>query len=128
MVPATDGWAGPMRRILTTPSTEKRSLLTMDFERPMLRTLHSRSSLKGTGIFFLDLLVFAGAILLCLATNSLWLKAGFSIVAGIMTSLLFVVGHDACHQSLTSQRWLNRLIGTLAFLPCLHSFGLWELG
>jgi len=100
----------------------------MDFERRKLRDLHLRSTLKGVAIFFLDLSVFVGAIVSCVATNSLWLKAGFSIVAGVATSLLFVVGHDACHQSLTSQRWLNRLIGILAFLPCLHPFSLWELG
>jgi acyl-lipid omega-6 desaturase (Delta-12 desaturase) len=100
----------------------------MDFETQKLRALHLRSSLKGTAIFALDLSVFSGAILLCIACDSLWLKAAFSIVAGVMTSLLFVVAHDACHQSLTSQRWLNRLLGTLAFLPTLHPFSLWDLG
>lgn len=76
----------------------------------------------------MDLLLYAAAILLILVTHSVLLKACFSIVAGIMTSLLFVVGHDACHQSLTSRRWLNRTIGTLAFLPSLHPYSLWELG
>jgi acyl-lipid omega-6 desaturase (Delta-12 desaturase) len=102
--------------------------LGMDFETQKLRALHSRSSLKGVAVFVLDLSVFAGAILCCIAFKSLWLKAGFSVLAGIMTSLLFVVGHDACHQSLTPRRWLNRLLGTLAFLPSLHPFSLWELG
>jgi omega-6 fatty acid desaturase (delta-12 desaturase) len=100
----------------------------MDFERQTLRSLHARSSLKGTAIFLLDLSVFSGSILICLATHSIWLRAHFAIVAGIATSWLFVVGHDACHQSLTSRRWLNRLIGTVAFLPCLHLFSLWEFG
>ena len=50
------------------------------------------------------------------------------VVAGVFTSLLFVVGHDACHHSLTPHRRLNRILGTLAFLPCLHPFGLWDLG
>jgi omega-6 fatty acid desaturase (delta-12 desaturase) len=100
----------------------------MDFERDELRALHSRSSLKGMAIFLLDLFGFTAAIVSCIASNSLLLKAVFSVVAGIFTSLLFVVAHDACHQSLTSKRWLNRLLGTLAFLPCLHAFSLWELG
>jgi len=68
------------------------------------------------------------SVVLCIATTSLVLKASFAIVAGVMTSLLFVVGHDACHHSLTSRRWLNRLIGTVAFLPCLHAFSLWDPG
>jgi acyl-lipid omega-6 desaturase (Delta-12 desaturase) len=100
----------------------------MDFERGQLRSLHRRSDLKGTAIFALDLALFAGAILLCIASTPLLLKASFAILAGVMTSLLFVVGHDACHQSLTSRRWLNRLLGTVAFLPCLHAFSFWDLG
>jgi omega-6 fatty acid desaturase (delta-12 desaturase) len=100
----------------------------MDFNRHELRALHSRSSAKGVAIFALDVSIFAAAIIACLAVDSLSLKIVFSIVAGISTSLLFVVGHDACHQSLTSRRRLNRLLGTLAFLPCLHPFSLWELG
>ena len=26
------------------------------------------------------------------------------------------------------RRWLNRLLGTVAFLPCLHPFSFWEFG
>jgi omega-6 fatty acid desaturase (delta-12 desaturase) len=108
--------------------TSSKSLVAMDFEKQKLLALHSRSNLKGLAIFLMDLSLFAGAIGLCLATNSLWLKAGCSVVAGVMTSLLFVVGHDACHQSLMARRWLNRLLGTIAFLPCLHAFSFWEFG
>ncbi len=100
----------------------------MDFEKGQLRALHRRSDLKGTAIFLLDLFLFAVFILLCIRSTSLLLKANYTILAGVMTSLLFVVGHDACHQSLTSRRWLNRLLGTVAFLPCLHAFSFWDLG
>jgi acyl-lipid omega-6 desaturase (Delta-12 desaturase) len=100
----------------------------MDFERHELRALHSRSSVKGIAIFVLDVSLFIGAIAGCLVATSLSLRIAFSIVAGILTSLLFVVGHDACHQSLTARHWLNRLLGTIAFLPCLHPFSLWDLG
>jgi omega-6 fatty acid desaturase (delta-12 desaturase) len=100
----------------------------MDFERHALRALHARSSVKGTAIFVLDLIAYVAVIGSCLLTHILVVKLALSIVAGIITSLLFVVGHDACHQSLTPRRWLNRLLGTLAFLPSLHPFSLWELG
>jgi omega-6 fatty acid desaturase (delta-12 desaturase) len=49
-------------------------------------------------------------------------------LAGIMIGVLFVVGHDAAHNSLTPSTRLNRWIGVMAFLPSLHSFSLWELG
>jgi acyl-lipid omega-6 desaturase (Delta-12 desaturase) len=117
----------PARRVqlASVPCNQR---VAADFERHELRALHSRSTAKGVAIFLLDLVVFATAIGFCVLTDSLWLKAGLSVVAGISTSLLFVVAHDACHQSLTPHRWLNRLIGTLAFLPCLHPFSLWDLG
>ena len=46
----------------------------------------------------------------------------------IATSRLFVIGHDACHQSLTPSRALNRIIGRLCFLPSLTPYSLWEVG
>ncbi len=99
----------------------------MDFERQALRDLHRRSSVKGVGIFLLDLLGYLIVAAACLLTQNLALKFTLSVEAGILTSLLFLVGHDACHQSLTPRRWLNRLVGTLAFLPALHPFSLWDL-
>jgi hypothetical protein len=39
-------------------------------------------------------------------------------------SQLFVIGHDACHGSLTASRLLNALIGRMAFVPSAHSFSL----
>lgn len=51
-----------------------------------------------------------------------------SPVCGVVIGMLFIVGHDACHNSFTSSPWLNQVIGRLAFLPSLHSFSLWDLG
>ena len=100
----------------------------MDFERHALRALHARSSVKGIALFVMDVLGYVTVVGACLLTPGLALKFTLSVLAGILTSLLFVIGHDACHQSLTPRRWLNRLLGTLAFLPSLHPFSLWELG
>ncbi|MBK8019027.1 MAG: fatty acid desaturase [Betaproteobacteria bacterium] len=41
---------------------------------------------------------------------------------------LFILGHDACHQSLTAFRRLNGIIGRVAFLPTLTPFATWEFG
>lgn len=53
-------------------------------------------------------------------------KLLFGICAGIFIANLAIIGHDAVHRSFTSSRWLNRLIGTAAFLPALHPYGRWE--
>jgi omega-6 fatty acid desaturase (delta-12 desaturase) len=42
--------------------------------------------------------------------------------------MLFIVGHDACHQSLTPHRWLNKLIGRLTMVPTWHAYSVWDLG
>jgi omega-6 fatty acid desaturase (delta-12 desaturase) len=44
-----------------------------------------------------------------------------------MIARLFVLAHDACHQSLTSNRTLNQILGRFAFLPSLTPYSTWEL-
>src|SRR5262249_27312488 len=55
-----------------------------------------------------------GARLLCL------------IVQPIAIGMLFVIGHDAAHNSLTPIGWLNRLLGRLVMLPAYHPYTAWS--
>lgn len=55
-------------------------------------------------------------------------KLGLGILAGLMIARLFIIGHDACHQSYTPHRSLNRWLGRIAFLPSLTPYSLWEVG
>lgn len=57
-----------------------------------------------------------------------WMKLACSLVATLLIPVLFIVGHDACHGSLTPRAWLNRLIGRITFLPALHVYSVWEYG
>ena len=41
---------------------------------------------------------------------------------------LFIIGHDACHGSLTDHARLNKVLGRIAFLPSLTAFSLWRVG
>jgi acyl-lipid omega-6 desaturase (Delta-12 desaturase) len=50
-----------------------------------------------------------------------------AIPCGMLIGILFIVGHDAAHNSFTRSRALNQVIGRLAFLPSLHAFSLWDL-
>lgn len=45
---------------------------------------------------------------------------------GLFIGTLFIIGHDACHQSFTSNRFLNHLLGRIVFLPSLTTFSAWE--
>lgn len=97
------------------------------FTKAELRFLHHRSAIFGTAIFLFDFSGFACSCLGTVLVQSPCLQMGLSLLAALFISGLHVVGHDACHQSLTPKRWLNRLLGTVAFLPSLHPFSLWEL-
>ena len=55
-------------------------------------------------------------------------KLAFGILLGLSISFLFVIGHDACHDSLTPSHRLNQWLGRLCFMPTLHPFVCWELG
>ncbi|WP_033354998.1 fatty acid desaturase [Burkholderia ubonensis] len=67
---------------------------------------------------------FAGALLI----PSIVGKVVCGMAAGFITGRLFIIGHDACHQSLTPNRRLNRWLGRIAFLPSLTPYSLWEVG
>ena len=87
-----------------------------------------RSTPRAVALVLLDLVLFS----LGLATTILAPHAWEQVLAGTATGLvigrLFILGHDACHQSLSSHRRLNRWIGRLVFLPSLTPYSLWEVG
>src|SRR5262249_19443407 len=56
------------------------------------------------------------------------LQIGCAILSTLFTGTLFVIGHDACHGSLTPFRAVNHVLGRLAFLPSLTPFTQWDVG
>ncbi len=86
-----------------------------------------RDTIHGVGIFLLDVTVLITLLGLALTSHAWWLQAFFAVGAGIVIGILFVVAHDAAHNSLTPSRGLNHWLGQLAMLPALHPFSLWVL-
>lgn len=98
----------------------------MAFTTDEVRRFRVSSYAWGLGFTLVDgaayLISLYGAI-----TSSFWLSQFFwSVAAGFCASGLFVVGHDAAHNSLTPSRLLNRIVGTIVFLPLLHNYSLWR--
>ena len=90
------------------------------------RLVLSRRRLAAPLLLFLALIAaYFATVLAILMTGAL---AALVLVplCGILVSALFVIGHDACHQSYTSSRFLKHVVGRIAFLPALHSFSLWD--
>lgn len=57
-----------------------------------------------------------------------WAMLALANIYGLATLLLAInVGHDAAHDSLTSRRWLNRVVLTLTFVLVGADSYLWQL-
>ncbi len=74
-----------------------------------------------TAEFGLYLFVVLAAVI----AQPLWEKLAFATVAGGLVSTLAIIGHDCAHRGGTRYQWLNRLIGTIGFLPALHPLSRW---
>jgi omega-6 fatty acid desaturase (delta-12 desaturase) len=84
-----------------------------------------RSTLRGCLYFARSAaaygLLFVGASM----APAWWIGAACVVGLPFAIAALFVIGHDAGHHSLTSSRWLNRVLGRLALLPALHPYTAW---
>ncbi len=96
--------------------------------RSWLLPLAQRTTVRALVMLAFDYVLLsalaAGTVLL----ESAWLKLACGIGMGFVTGRLFILGHDACHQSLTPHRRLNKWLGRIAFLPSLTPYSLWDMG
>jgi omega-6 fatty acid desaturase (delta-12 desaturase) len=96
--------------------------------REWLAPIVTKNTAYAIRLVVMDLLLFGLALsaAVLLAQPALQVLAG--IVTGLVIGRLFILGHDACHQSLTPHRRLNRWLGRLVFLPSLTPYSLWDMG
>jgi acyl-lipid omega-6 desaturase (Delta-12 desaturase) len=95
-------------------------------DRMALAPYAQRSALFSISILIVDLAVYAGMVYGAITADAVWLKLLFSFGAGTMIAFAAIGGHDAGHQSFSNSKRVNRFFGTIAFLPALHPFFLWE--
>ena len=106
---------------LPTRTTDDR----MSVQRMELAKYARRSPALSVALLALDLCLYAAMVAGTIWAGDIWLKLVFAVGAGTMIALTSIVGHDAGHQSFSNDARLNRICGTLAFLPALHPFSLW---
>jgi omega-6 fatty acid desaturase (delta-12 desaturase) len=75
-----------------------------------------------------DIAVFVFGNALVIGSSSIWIQLLGTVLVTIAIVRLFILGHDACHQSLTDHAELNKVLGRIAFLPSLTPFALWRVG
>jgi len=100
----------------------------MIWTRGDIHRLSVRSYVAGTSIFASDAALYIGSAWLMLTSHSHGVQLLLSAPMCLGLSFLFLTGHDACHNSLTPSRRLNRAIARISFLPTYHPRSLWELG
>ena len=96
--------------------------------RSWLAPLASQSTGLALWLIAVDLALLAACMAGVVLLPSGVLQVAAGIAAGLVIGRLFILGHDACHQSLTRHRRLNRWLGRLVFLPSLTPYSLWETG
>lgn len=96
--------------------------------RGWLTELSQRSTPYALALIAIDLLWLGACLAGVVLLETAWLQAAAGALAGFVIARLFILGHDACHQSLTRHRRLNRWLGRLVFLPSLTPYSLWEVG
>src|SRR5262245_49426695 len=90
--------------------------------RQILRPYRTKADAFALGLFAADCVMYAGFTALAAADVPIPLRFAAGLAAGVLLAVLFVVGHDACHGSFTSRRWLNLTIGRIAFLPTMTPY------
>ena len=97
-------------------------------QRKSIKPFRESSDFKATALCVLDIGLLALALAGVILIPNVFVKVMVSLVLGLQIARLFVLGHDACHQSLFRNRRANRWIGRLVFLPSLTPYSLWEVG
>jgi omega-6 fatty acid desaturase (delta-12 desaturase) len=114
--------------IIGTPCPPDKPMPERKAIRKWLIPLSHRQYIKPILLQIFDSALFLAAIAGIVFSESRWLKILLGCVAGFIIGRLFILGHDACHQSYTPNRTLNRWLGRIAFLPSLTPYSLWEVG
>jgi omega-6 fatty acid desaturase (delta-12 desaturase) len=81
---------------------------------------------KGCVIFLIPVCLYLGFVVVAAAGPTWWVQLLASVGIASQASVLFVIGHDACHGSLTPHARLNRFIATCSLLPALHPYSTWK--
>jgi omega-6 fatty acid desaturase (delta-12 desaturase) len=95
--------------------------------RQILRPYRAKSDAFAVALFMADCAMYATCTAIAAGNAPIVIRLVAGTAAGVLLAVLFVIGHDACHGSFTSRRWLNLSVGRIAFLPTLTPFSTWEL-
>lgn len=82
---------------------------------------------RGLSYFAICIVAYVVTFAALAWSSSPLLRAPLMLLNGLSIAILFVVGHDACHGSLTPSTRVNDIVGQLSFLPSFHTFTGWRV-
>jgi len=100
--------------------------------QPVLRiipkTCYDNPTWKGLAYAARDYVVYFGIIGAIAMTDQWYYLLPLWFLSGLIISGLFIVGHDAGHQSLFKSKKLNDIVGKICMLPGFHVYEGWCYG
>jgi len=96
--------------------------------RSWLAPIVARSTPLAIALVVLDFCLFGLALAATITVGNIFAKVALGMLTGFIIGRLFILGHDACHQSFTANRRLNTWLGRLVFMPSLTPYSLWAVG
>ncbi|ETD71696.1 fatty acid desaturase [Pelistega indica] len=96
--------------------------------RSWLIPLSEKDTFKAITLLTVDFIILGALLIGTVYFQAWWVKLLCSLTAGFWIGRIFIIGHDACHQSLTPHRQLNKWLGRIAFLPGVSPYSLWDVG
>ena len=76
----------------------------------------------GVRLFAIDLAVYAVGMSVALFADAFLARLLGAVVVGLKMGSIYTLAHDAVHNSLTSSRRINRLLGSLGYLLSFHNY------
>jgi len=117
-----------MTASIVKPQTDEQrvSLQLKDIIKTLPREVFLKNRRKAwTAVIVNVLLVSLGY--LGLAIGPWYLLPPLWIFTGTALTGFFVLGHDCGHRSFANRKWVNDIVGHLAFLPLIYPFHSWRI-
>ena len=112
---------------LNPPSTGTADTLRLkDILRTLPREVFAKNRRKAWTMVLVNVLL-VGLGYWGLALAPWFLLPPLWIFTGTALTGFFVIGHDCGHRSFANRRWVNDLVGHLAFAPLIYPFHSWRI-
>ena len=101
---------------------------TLPGRRELIRELDvyaTPSTLRGLTLFVADVVLYAVAIGGVLFLAPLWAKILCGLFAGMALARMFSLAHNAAHENIVREPWLNRALAVALFTPFFYNYVLW---